>query len=199
MTTRTTTGRNRRLAAVVAFALLVASMIFPLWSTRMEAPQYRGDEQLQVYVYSNRVVGDLRELSTLNQYVGVELRLDGPELRGAPWAFGLLSVIAAIATVLPPARSRVASRIVFAGLALTLLSGAAILQYRLYEMGHNRGHTALAGVEDFTAPILGSKKIANFTVHTRPEAGGWALLAALAMSGWGAFASPSPRTRDLSD
>jgi len=198
MTLPAMTDRNRRLAALAVLALLVASMILPLWSTRMEAPQYRGDEQLHVYVYSNRVEGDLGELSTLNQYVGVKLRLDGPELKGAPWVFGLLTVFAAIAAFLPPARSRLASRVVFAGVVITLLCGATILQYRLYEMGHDRGHTTLARMDDFTAPILGSKKIANFTVHTRPEAGGWALLVALAVSGWATFAAPSPQTRDFS-
>lgn len=192
------TGRGRRVAAITVLALIVASLTLPLWSTRMESPQYRGDEQLHVYVYAHRVTGDLRELATLNQYVGVKLRLDGPELGIARWVFALLGTIALLAALVPPAHGRLASRILATGLAMTLLSGAAVLQYRLYEMGHDRGHTALAGVEDFTAPILGSRKIANFTVHTRPEIGGWALLAALAVSGWASLAPPSPEAPDPS-
>jgi len=190
------TDRGRRIAAASVLALLVVSMIAPLWSTRMQSPQYRGDEQLRVHVYAGRVIGDLRELATLNQYVGVHLRTDGPELKVAPWGFGLLALVAAGAVFVPATRRRFASRVVFALLAVTLLSGAGLLQYRLYEMGHNRGHTPFARIEDFTAPILGSKKIANFTVYTRAELGGWALVAALAISGWAASAEPSPRGPD---
>jgi len=199
MSEPSTGDRGRRAAAAAALVLLAASLVLPLWSTRMEAPQYRGEEQLRVYVYPDRVVGDLQELTTLNQYVGVELRLDGPELRLAPWAFGLLVAAAAIVAVVPATRRRLASRIVFALIAATLLGGAGVLQYRLYEMGHDRGHTAFARVEDFTAPILGSKKIANFTVHTRAETGGWAVLGALALSGWVAFAAPEPHGSDDSN
>lgn len=189
------TDRSRRVSAAVVVLLLIMSVVAPLWSTRMESPQYHGDEALHVYVYADRVRGDLRELSTLNQYVGVHMRTDGLELKVAPWAFGVLAVLALVAACVPAARRRVALRIVFVLLTVTLLSGAALLQYRLYEMGHNRGHTPFARVEDFTAPIVGSKKVANFTVHTGAEAGGWALLAALVVSGWAAFAEPSIRGR----
>jgi len=193
---RAMTDSGRRLAAASILVLLVASMILPLWSTRMQSPQYRNEEQLHVYVYAGRVVGDLQELATLNQYVGVQLRTDGPELKIAPWGFALLALVAAMALFVPAPRRRSALRVVFALLMVTLLSGGSLLQYRLYEMGHNRGHTPFARIEDFTAPILGSKKIANFTVYTRAEAGGWALLAAFAISGLAAFSEQSSQPQE---
>lgn len=169
---------------VGAAVLLATTLALPLWSTRMEAPQYKGDEALQVEVYAGRVHGDIHEIELLNQYVGVHLPLDTPELAAAPWILGALLMVALVAMALPvTARRRLALGLSIL-MVVVLLGGGALLQYRLYKMGHDRSPTIMEGIPDFTPPVVGSKKIANFTVHMSLGVGAWAYLGALALAAW---------------
>jgi copper chaperone NosL len=169
---------DARLLLAGAAALLAATTALPLWSTRMEAPQYHGDEALRVRVYAGRVTGDLKEIDTLNHYIGVRLPLDVPELAASRWALWALVALAAGVLLAPRRiRGRLATGLLVTMLA-SVVGGAGILQYRLYEMGHVRGHSALADIPPFTPPILGSMKFANFHVHTRLELGAYAFLLA---------------------
>lgn len=178
------TSRQLLFASMV---LLAAALVLPVWSTRMEAPQYRNEEALQVHVYAGRVVGDIAEIETLNQYVGVALPLDTPELHAMPWVLGAL-LAAAILVWSLPLRARPAATLLLAiALTAAAIGGGALLQYRLYEMGHQRARTILEGVPDFTPPILGSAKIANFTVHMSLGAGGWSYALALVAVGFAFF------------
>ena len=174
--------RGNRPLLVVVVALLGSAMLLPLWSTRMEAPQYKDDEVLEVQVYAGRVEGDLHEIDLLNQYVGVHLPLDTPELAAAPWVIGALLILGLISLALPDgARAKIAL-VLCVSLGLVLVGGGALLQYRLFQMGHNRTPSIMARVPDFTPPVLGSKKIANFTAHMSLGLGAWALIGALVCS-----------------
>jgi copper chaperone NosL len=171
-----------RLLLAGAGLLLGLSLWLPLWATRLEAPQYRGDEALRVQIYSTAVAGDVKEIETLNQYIGVRLPLDAPELRAVPWVLGLLCAVALTAALAPLGMQRKLAGVLFGLMLATTLSAAALAQYRLYALGHHRGHTPLARVHDFTPPLLGSIQIENFHVHTSIGLGGWAFLAALALT-----------------
>jgi len=167
-----------------AAILLAASLALPLWSTRMEAPQYKDDEVLEVKVYAGRVHGDIDEIELLNQYVGVHLPLDTPELAAAPWVLGAFLVLALVALALPIGARRRAALGLCVLMVVVLLGGGALLQYRLYQMGHDRSPTIMTGVPDFTPPLLGSKKIANFTAYMSLGAGAWTYLGALLLAAW---------------
>lgn len=178
-----------------AVLMLATSFWLPLWSTRMEAPQYRNEDALQVRVYAGAVSGDVKEIETLNQYIGVRLPLDAPELRAVPWVLGLLCALALMAALAPLRMQRKAAGVLFGLMLVTILAAAGLAQYRLYALGHHRGHTPLARVEDFTPPVLGSVQIENFHVHMSIGLGGWTFLAALALTG--AVALPGrPRLRN---
>ncbi len=167
--------------------LLALGLWLPLWSTRLESPQYQGDEALEVQVYAGRVTGDLKEIAILNQYIGVQLPLDPPELRAARWVLAGLMVVALAAACAPVTRQRQLSVALCSLMLLALVGAGGLLQFRLYQMGHQRGPATLVGVADFTPPLLGAIKIANFAVRTRPELGALLFLVALALSGWVAF------------
>jgi hypothetical protein len=169
-----------RLLLAGAGLLLAMSLWLPLWSTRMEAPQYRGDEALTVQLYATAVAGNVKEIETLNQYIGVRLPLDAPELRAVPWALGTLCLLAWLSALAPPRMQRQAAGTLLGLMLATMLTAASLAQYRLYALGHHRGHTPLARVPDFTPPILGSLQIENFHVHMSIGLGGWAFLGALA-------------------
>ncbi len=166
---------------LVAAVLLAVTLVAPLWSTYMEAPQYKDDEALQVRVYAGRVSGDIDEITVLNQYVGVHLPLDTPELQASPWVLGGLLVLALGALAVPARRRRAAALVLLLAMVTVAVGGAALLQYRLYEMGHVRDDPIMVGVPDFTPPIFGTAKIANFDVTMVPEVGGWAFVAAVVL------------------
>ncbi len=184
---RTDRGDRTRLYLGGVAALMVLILVLPLWTTRMEAPQYQDEEILEVHVYPTRVIGDIREIELLNEYVGVHLPLDTPELTATPWVLGSLLVVALAAQVLPAGARRRTAKLLCFSMLLVLLIGGGLLQYRLYEMGHNRDDSIMTRVPDFTPPLLGSKKIANFTAHMSLGAGAWAYLAAILLAGWAAY------------
>jgi hypothetical protein len=186
-----------RLALAGASILLALSLLLPLWVTRMEAPQYRDDEVLEVRVFAGRVAGDIHEINLLNQYVGVHLPLDTVELHASPWILGALLGLSLVAIFLPAPVRRRAGIALCALMVVVLAGGAGLLQYRLYQMGHERSPTIMTGVPDFTPPILGSKKIANFWAYMGLGAGGWAYLGAILLAGWSAWMSRAGQRADL--
>ena len=72
---------------------------------RLEAPQYRDQEALRVAVHPNALRGDIRELSVLEQYIGVHIPPTLPQFK---WLPGLLVAGAVLGLVagLPRTRSR---------------------------------------------------------------------------------------------
>ena len=72
------------LLTAAAAAMLVASLRFPLWHMRLEAPQYRDEEALKVAVFPNKYGGDLREIKVLNQYIGVHVPDALPQFKWLP-------------------------------------------------------------------------------------------------------------------
>src|SRR5215813_995446 len=68
-----------------AALLLLASLRLPLWHMRLEAPQYRNEEALKIAVFPNRYGGDMREISVLNQYIGVHVPRTLPQFGWLPF------------------------------------------------------------------------------------------------------------------
>ncbi len=154
-------------ATLGAAGLFAASLGLPLWQLKMEAPQYQGNEALRVRVYPGALGGDLREIKVLNQYIGVHIPERLPQLRWIPLAL----CAAGIAGVLALGLGRHArSRLLFTSatmLSLVLAVSAAKAQRQMHKIGHQRDpHAVLKGVADFTTPILGRIKVANFEITT---------------------------------
>ena len=167
---------------VAASILLLVSLKLPLWRMHLEAPQYRDQEALNIAVHPDRLNGDLRELTTLDQYIGVHVPKTLPQFKWLPGllisgaAFGLLTV------VLPRAWRK--HGLVFVACALT--SGLAWAAFQattqIRDIGHKRDQkTVLAGIKDFTPPFLGTSKIAQFTVSSWFGVGAWLIGGALAL------------------
>jgi hypothetical protein len=182
-----------RIAFLVAAALTVAALALPLWGFRMSAPQYPG-ESLHIRVSRSGLAGDVREVATLQKYVGVRFPERIPELRWLLPAAAGLALLLAAAGLAGEARLgralRVASRV---ALVVFLLGSAATLQRRLWEVGHVRDpHAPLRSVRDFTPPAIGPVRVGNFTVWSYPHAGGVALAVAAALVLFGSRKSVKP-------
>ncbi len=180
---QTSCAKAVKLLLAATALLLLACNFLPVWSTAMESPQYHGDDTIVVTVYPGRVEGNLREVETLNQYIGVKLPLDAPELHGVVYAMAAFLALVIGAMFLPATAQKHALTATFALMIAGGLAGLGLLQYRLYELGHVRAHAIIGGVPDFTPPVVGSMHLANFHVYTRLMSGGWAFALAILLTG----------------
>jgi hypothetical protein len=164
-------------AARIALALLVIPLLLsfgePLWRISMEAPQYPGGLQLDIYAY--KVEGGnggqhLQEINTLNHYIGMRT-LDREALSDLDWipfALGGLAIFALrIAAI-----GNISGLIdVFVVTSYVSLFAFGRFVYTLYLFGHNLNPHAPVKVPGFMPAVLGSKQIANFTTHSWPHLG----------------------------
>jgi len=187
--------RTRILYALAA-ALTAAALVLPLWGFTMSAPQYP-DESLHLRVTRSGIVGDVHEIQTLQQYVGVRFPTDLPELAWSAEAIGALAALLLIAALVGAgALGRTYRILCGAALIAFLLASAAIVQVRLYEVGHTRDpHAPLRHVRNFTPPLVGPVKVGNFTVWSYPHLGGTALLLAAGLAVAGARRPRGARER----
>ena len=181
------------LAAVASIVLLV-SLRLPLWQMRLESPQYRDQEALRIAVHPDSLRGDIRELSVLQQYIGVHIPPTLPQFK---WLPGLLIAGAvlgfAACLVWIPVRRR-ALTCVSCALAAALALAAGQAMFQIHDIGHKRDQkTVLVGVKDFTPPFIGTNKIAQFTVTSRLGLGAWLIGGALALQLGAAWASRQPQ------
>ncbi len=182
-------------SVVIAAGLLLASLAFPLWQMRMEAPQYRDEEALKIAVHPNALRGDLQELAVLNQYIGVHVPDKLPQFQWLPEALMAGAVLGMIAAFLPRIMRRRALIVVVVALISALGIAAVQAQIQMHQIGHDRDpHTAMLGVKNFTPPFLGSKKIAQFEVTSRFGIGAWLIGGALFLQLAAAGLSPKPKS-----
>jgi copper chaperone NosL len=179
------TGSNRWFLA--AAALVLAAAWLPYWGFRMSAPQYPG-ESLMLQVSHSGIQGDVHEVETLQQYIGVRFPEQIPELRWIPPAMLILALFIALAGIAGSGLTGLVLRWVSVLLFVAFLGGSAsIVQRRLYEVGHQRDrHAPITAIKDFTPRLIGPTKVGNFTVWSFPHIGGLALAAAAVLTVTGA-------------
>lgn len=168
---------------VLAATLAVAALALPLWGFAMSAPQYP-DETLHLQVARTGIVGDVHEVSTLQQYIGVRFPTDLPELQWAVRAIVGLTGLLLVAAFVGAGRFGHLYRVACAiALVVFLAASAAAVQARLYQVGHDRDPNApIRAVHNFTPPLVGPVKVGNFTVWSFPHLGGVLLVAAAVLS-----------------
>ncbi len=175
----------RLVLGVAAAILCLVAIPLPLWSARLEAPQYHGEGALQVVAYGDRLVGDICEINGLNHYIGMR-RLGEPQVPCGSAELGLgentvgriapemilwlpAAVVAAVAVLgASVTRRRWLRRLSLAyvwGLPVGVL---VMTQYRLYTYGHNLDPTAAFRPKPFTPLVLGPSKIYQFNVIALP-------------------------------
>jgi hypothetical protein len=184
-------GSNRWFA--VAAVLVFAAAWLPYWGFRMSAPQYP-DETLRLQVSRTGIEGDVQEVKTLQQYIGVRFPDHIHELQWLPTAMVVLAVLIAAAAFAGSGWAgwtlRWTSVALFAGL---LTYSASVVQRHLYEVGHHRDrHAPITAVKDFTPRLVGPTKVGNFTVWSFPHAGGIALALGAALTVMGALKGRHP-------
>ena len=170
-----------RLIAVLAAAVLVLAFFYPLWNMTFYSNQYLDGLVLDIYAYQleggktpNR--DDLREINSLNHYIGMRplLEADFGEFTWLPFAIGGLMLLALRAAVLGKMSKLIDVFVIFAYFSLYSFWS---FYHRLSHYGHNLDPTAAIKVEPFTPPLFGTQVVGNFTVNSYPELASYALFA----------------------
>lgn len=176
--------RSVRILLVTAAVLTAASLLLPIWGVRMTAPQYP-DEALMLRIDRNGIGGDVQEVETLQRYIGVRFPEQMPELEWLPAVVLALAVLMLASAAAGRGRAARVLRVITVTLFVAFLAGsAALVQKRLYDVGHDRDPNApIKAVKTFTPPIIGPAKVGNFTVWSFPHAGALSLLTAALLAG----------------
>lgn len=169
---------------LVAFAsgALIAVYFLPAWRIDLFAPQY--PEGLSMYIWINKLTGDVDIINGLNHYIGMKhISADMfPEFKFLPYVvafFILLGMTAAITGK---------RKLLFVYVLLTVI-GALLVPYDLYKWGYDYGHNlnpeAAIQVPGLTyqPPIFGHKRLLNFDAYSFPDIAGWIVAGAGLISG----------------
>lgn len=160
----------------VAAVLLVASMPFPYWHMDLMAPQYPKGLELTAWV--NHMEGDIRELDSLNHYIGMRPLAEAAQLEMsvAVYAVSLMAILAVLATTIHTRWAALISlpAILFPGLFL------ADMWWTMRDFGLNLDPKAplSSTIKPFVPTILGPGKVAQFETYATVQAGFWMALAA---------------------
>jgi copper chaperone NosL len=156
--------------------------ILPIWSISLEAPQY--PEGIGMHIWVDKITGknphDLQNINGLNHYIGMKAITPETitELKVMPWIFGLLIGLGLVAA----ATGKPVMLCIWVGLFLAC-SILGLVDFYLweYDYGHDLDPTAAIKVPgmNYQPPLIGSKKLLNFTAHSWPALGGWIIFASL--------------------
>jgi len=144
----------------IAAILLVASTFFPYWKMMMTAPQY--PKGLYVNVFVDHLEGDMREIDSLNHYLGMAPLNSGGQLERSVSLIAILAIgllLAASVFV----HSKWAALLALPAVLYPFLF-VADLWWILYQFGHSIDpKSALGGaIQPFTPPIVGVGKVGQF-------------------------------------
>ncbi len=145
----------------IAALILLVSIFMPYWNLTLNAPQYPGGLNMELYV--NKVVGDVKEVDGLNHYIGMK-----PLEEAAPLERSLsIFIIFGIALLCIAA--------VFIHSPVSLFLSIPALLYPMFFLGdlyfwmHNFGmnldqRAPLSGaIKPFVPPLLGEGVIGQFS------------------------------------
>lgn len=169
-----------RVVILLAVAALIPGFLFPMWTMTFYSNQYTDGLTLKIYSYQlaggktqNR--DDLREINSLNHYIGMRPLLESEftEFSWIPFAIGGLMLLSLRAMVVGKMASLVDVFVLFSYFGLFSLWS---FYHRLYTYGHNLDPEAAIKVKPFTPPLFGTETIANFEVNSYPDTAAYAFL-----------------------
>jgi hypothetical protein len=166
-----------RILIVIAALALSVTYFTPLWKIALVAPQYPEGLGFQIWINQLRGEhpGDLNKINNLNHYIGMKKIIPEsiPELKVMPWIMRAVMVLGLVAALVGKRTFLLIWLIVFIAVAV-----AGFVDYYLwgYDYGHNLD-TAHAIIKipgmSYQPPLIGSKKLLNFTAISLPGSGGW--------------------------
>lgn len=163
-----------RIIFITGSLSLLLIFIAPIWRITLEAPQYPGGVTMYIYInkLGGKTKGTLQNINILNHYVGMK-PIDAesiPELKYFPFVIIAMSLLGILAGILNNPRLWILWIVL-----LLILSALAVYDFYLweYDYGHNLSDEAAIKVPGmaFQPPLIGSKKLLNFTAISYPYYG----------------------------
>jgi copper chaperone NosL len=172
-----------RVLVVAAAVLLIPTFFFPLYVMTLYSNQFPDGLVLKIYSYTleggrNTNRDDLREINTLNHYIGMRplLEADFSEFKWLPFGIGAFVLLSLRAVTIGKMSKLVDLVVLFLYFSLFSLWSFA---HRLYQYGHVLDPTAAVKVKPFSPPVFGMQQIANFTVYNYPGAASYLIAGSL--------------------
>lgn len=161
-----------RIAVFTCGALLLITLVLPLWRIELDAPQY--PEGLVLKIYPHKLGGDVEIVNGLNHYIGMKTlhAEEFIEFTILPYLIGFF----ALSCIVVGFFNRRVLLYILTGLFMTfaLLSIADFWRWE-YDYGHNLDPNAAIQVPgmSYQPPLLGYKQLLNFGAFSIPASGGW--------------------------
>jgi hypothetical protein len=167
-----------RFTLAAAAILLMVAYVAPLWHIGLDAPQY--PEGIGMYIWVDTITGqkpnDLNSINNLNHYIGMKAIVPDAiaELRLMPAIVGVLIALGLLAAAFGRRSLLYGWVTLFVVVAVV---GLADFWSWGYDYGHDLDPTAAIKIPglSYQPPLIGSKKLLNFTAHSWPALGGLAI------------------------
>jgi len=167
-----------RLLVLLSSLILILTYFLPIWSISLDAPQYPEGIGMHIWLYTieGHHPHDLDNINGLNHYIGMkEIVPDSiPELKLMPYIMGFMILFALIVYLINK------KWMVWIWVVLFILIMIVGL-YDYYVWGYDYGHdlNPQAAIKvpgmSYQPPLIGSKKLLNFTSTSWPAAGGFVI------------------------
>lgn len=170
-----------RVLILIGSIILIPCFLFPLWQMTFTSNQYPDGLRLTIYTYQLEGAksvsrDDLREINSLNHYIGMRplLESDFSEFVWLPFAIGALMLLALRALVIGKMSKLIDVVVLFAWFGVYSFWS---FYHRLYLYGHNLDPQAPIKVPPFTPPLIGAQQVGNFHVLSYPDIASFCLIA----------------------
>jgi copper chaperone NosL len=161
-----------KLVTVLCSLLMLLVLLFPIWKIDFTAPQY--PEGLGLKIHASKLSGDVDIINGLNHYIGMKHlhAEDFIEFKVLPIMIISYAVLGLITLVLN--RRKIFNAWVILFVIMAVVSFADFYRWE-YDYGHDLDPTAAIQVPGmaYQPPLIGFKKLLNFTVYSIPDIGGW--------------------------
>jgi len=172
--------KKSKIIMILGSLLLLGLFIFPLWNITLEAPQYPIPLGMDIYInkFADTNEFDVKNINLMNHYVGMKyIPKTIPEFKLFPIAIGIMVFLGVLIGFK-------ANYKWFLGwfVLMSILGIAGMYDFYSWEhdYGHNLDPKAImkftnpdGSVMGFQPPLLGTKKILNFTAHSYPRLGAY--------------------------
>jgi copper chaperone NosL len=167
-----------RILVLSSCIVLILTYFLPIWSISLDAPQY--PEGIGMYVWLYTIDGhhphDLDNINGLNHYIGMKKIVPEsiPELKLMPYIMGFMILLALVAFLINKKWMVWIWVILF---ILIMIVGLYDYYIWGYDYGHDLNPKAAIKVPgmSYQPPLIGSKKLLNFTSTSWPAAGGFVI------------------------
>lgn len=168
-------GVTRILLFVCGLGLLGALFV-PLWRIELAAPQY--PEGLMMFIYANKLGGNVDIINGLNHYIGMKTlhANDFAEFKILPCIIVFYASLFMIAGLIAKKKW-----LNFSALLFVIFGIIAMIDFWRweYDYGHNLNPDAAIIVPGmaYQPPLIGFKQLLNFGAYSIPDIGGWIFVA----------------------